>query len=363
MIVVMELQSTLREKAAVVHLAEQHELSVSVWETSSGYQIGLAGEAPDGFEERLTDCSGVIEVRSDAPGWLLVARDTQPEPTRVRVGRAVFGGNEVVVVAGPCSVESPEQMRTVAEGVANAGAGALRGGAFKPRTSPYAFQGLGREALELLAEAKRQSGLPIVTEIMDVRELDMVAEVADVLQVGARNMQNTPLLQALGGVRRPVLLKRGMSATLEELLFAAEYIVSAGNPQVMLCERGIRTFGRHCRSTLDLAAVAALKAKSHLPVVVDPSHAAGLRSLVEPLALAAVAAGADGLLVEVHPRPDQAKSDAAQQLDLAAFSSMMERIDAVARAIGRQGHGRPAQSDPVATGVSSRPPHSVQLPS
>ncbi len=336
MIVVLEPQASLQSKATIVRLAEQHELSVRVWETQSGTQIGLAGSVPSDLESQLAACAGVVEIRSDAPGWLLVSRDTQAEPTRVRVGRAVFGGPAVPIIAGPCSVEDSTQMRTVAEGIAKAGASALRGGAYKPRTSPYGFQGLGPDGLALLGEAKRECGLPVVTEILDVRDIERVAEVADVLQVGARNMQNTPLLRALGEVRRPVLLKRGMSATVEELLFAAEYVVSAGNPQVMLCERGIRTFTRHSRNTLDVAAIAALKEQTHLPVLVDPSHAAGRRALVAPLALAAVAAGADGLLIEVHPRPEHAKSDAAQQLDVPTFGDLVTQLDAVARAIGRR---------------------------
>jgi 3-deoxy-7-phosphoheptulonate synthase len=251
-------------------------------------------------------------------------------------GRVAVGGRSIAIIAGPCSVEGRDMLLDAARAVRDAGAVMLRGGAFKPRTSPYAFRGLGEEALDILAEAREATGLPVVTEILDPRHLERIEQTADVLQVGARSMQNFALLAELGGTRKPVLLKRGLSATIEELLMAAEYILAAGNPNVILCERGIRTFETATRNTLDVAAVPVLKARTHLPVIVDPSHAGGHRELVEPLALAAVAAGADGLIVEVHPRPAEALSDGDQSLTPDDFTRLVYRCDAVARAVGRR---------------------------
>jgi 3-deoxy-7-phosphoheptulonate synthase len=256
--------------------------------------------------------------------------------TIVRIAdRVSVGGDAVVLMAGPCSVEGREMLLDTARAVQAAGATVLRGGAFKPRTSPYAFRGLGEEALDMLAEARALTGLPIVTEVLDVRTLELVARYADVLQVGARNMQNFALLAELGHVRKPVLLKRGMSATVAELMMAAEYVVANGNGQVILCERGIRTFETATRNTLDIGAIAVLKRETHLPVIVDPSHAAGRAHLVPALAIAAVAAGADGLLVEVHPKPEIALSDGEQSLTPDEFSSLADRVRTVAAAIGR----------------------------
>jgi 3-deoxy-7-phosphoheptulonate synthase len=239
------------------------------------------------------------------------------------------------MMAGPCSVESEKQIMQAAEGVAAAGARLLRGGAFKPRTSPYAFQGLGGDALKMLAEVRASTGLPVVTEVMDTRQVDLVAEHADMLQIGARNMQNFPLLAEVGRVRRPILLKRGLSATIKELLMAAEYIMANGNHDVVLCERGIRTYETATRNTLDIAAIPVLKRESHLPVIVDPSHAGGDAALVAPLAFAAIAAGADGLIVEVHPNPECALSDGDQSLEPAAFATLMRQVAAFAAAAGR----------------------------
>jgi 3-deoxy-7-phosphoheptulonate synthase len=255
--------------------------------------------------------------------------------TRIAFGGAELGGRQVVVVAGPCTVESREMLRETAYGVRDAGAQGLRGGAFKPRTSPYSFRGLGEEGLKMLAEVRAETGLPVVTEVMDTRQVELVAGYADVLQIGARNMQNFSLLAEVGRLHRPVLLKRGMSATVQDLLMAAEHVMSQGNMNVILCERGIRTFETATRNTLDVAAVPVLKRETHLPVVVDPSHAAGYSPLVTPLALAAVAAGADGLLVEVHPDPERASSDGDQSLTIAQFGVMMEALRPVAEAVGR----------------------------
>jgi 3-deoxy-7-phosphoheptulonate synthase len=251
----------------------------------------------------------------------------------LEIGGRRIGGDSFALIAGPCTVESREQLLDTARTVEDAGATMLRGGAYKPRTSPYAFQGLGREGLRLLAEAKAETGLPVVTEVMDMRDIDAVLQVADVVQVGARNMQNYPLLAEIGRSARPVLLKRGLSSTLDELLMAAEYVLNEGNPHVMLCERGIRTFETAYRFTLDLMAVPVLKERTHLPVIVDPSHAAGRRELVGPLSLAAAAAGADGIIVEVHPEPEEAICDGPQSLraeDFAAFAAAVEQATALA---------------------------------
>ena len=285
----------------------------------------------------IGDVSACIESIQAMPGvetavaisapYKFVSREFRKKPTRIRVDGTEVGGAEFVVMAGPCSVENEKQIMEAAEGVAASGAKALRGGAFKPRTSPYDFQGLELEGLKLLAKAREATGLAVVTEVMSERDVEMVAEYANIMQVGARNMQNFALLKALGKCGRPVLLKRGMSSTIKELLMSAEYITAYGNPNVMLCERGIRTFETATRNTCDISAVPVLKELTHLPVIVDPSHATGKRSLVPSLSRAAVAIGADGLLVEVHPCPERAISDGAQSLDLAQFRAMMKSLD------------------------------------
>jgi 3-deoxy-7-phosphoheptulonate synthase len=272
---------------------------------------------------------------SVTPRIKLAVKGEDRKVTTVRVGDFLVGGDRIAVIAGPCSVESREQMMEAAHAVKAAGATMLRGGAFKPRTLPYSFQGLGEEGLRILAEAREETGLPVVTEAMAPEEVGLVEEYADVLQIGARNMQNYPLLKRVGRACKPVLLKRGLGSTIEELLGAAEYILHGGNPDVILCERGIRTFQKITRFTLDITAVPLLKEVSHLPVVVDPSHGTGHRELVAPMARAAVAAGADGLLIEVHPNPDEAKSDGAQSLRPEGFSSLMRELGPVARAIAR----------------------------
>jgi 3-deoxy-7-phosphoheptulonate synthase len=268
---------------------------------------------------------------------MIVTRPTGGQEGQVVLeisGRRI-GGDHFAIIAGPCAVESREQLLETAGLVGRAGAALLRGGAYKPRTSPYAFQGLGREGLRLLAEAKAQTGLPVVTEVLDARDVEHVLEVADVLQIGARNMHNYPLLSEAGRTRRPVLVKRGLSSTLDELLMAVEYVLREGNEQVVLCERGIRTFETAYRFTLDLAAVPALKERTELPVIVDPSHAAGRREIVEPLSVAAAAIGADGLMVEVHPRPEQAICDGPQSLRAADFAAYVERVEAAAQLAGK----------------------------
>jgi 3-deoxy-7-phosphoheptulonate synthase len=266
----------------------------------------------------------------------LVSRDRTPEATVVEVRGRRVGNGYLGLVAGPCTVESREQTLESARAVAAAGATWLRGGAFKPRTSPYSFQGLGAEGLRLLAEARDETGLPLVTELLDPRHVAAVAEVADIVQIGARNMQNVPLLAEAGSAGKPVLLKRGPSASLDELLMAAEYVAQTGNAQVILCERGIRTFEHSTRYTLDISAVPVLKSKTHLPVIVDPSHAAGRRDLVLPLARAAVAAGADGVMVEVHPDPERALCDGPQLIPTAQFAELADAVRAQAALLGKQ---------------------------
>ena len=335
MIAILAPDCTLRDKAEVVRFLEREGLRVQVSELPQATIVGVLGSASDDVATRLATLPGVREVKRSAHPYPLVSKEHTPQPTRVKAGGTVVGGRSIVVAAGPCTVEDHDQLLTTARGVAAAGARLLRGGAFKPRSSPYSFQGLGEDGLKLLAEARATTGLGIVTEVVAPEDVDLVARYADVLQVGARNMQNFRLLSALGGQPRAVLLKRGMMATVEELLLAAEYVVSAGNPRVILCERGIRTFETATRNTLDVSAVPVLKERTHLPVIVDPSHAAGKRELVPALSRAALAAGADGLIVEVHPEPERAVSDGRQSLTLDGFASMMEGLGRVATALDR----------------------------
>jgi len=290
--------------------------------------IGVVGERELVYSLEMEGFPGVSEVIRVLKPYKLVGRDFQAEDTVVRVGAAEIGGGTFGVIAGPCSVESREQMMAVAKSVKASGATMLRGGAYKPRTSPYAFQGMGLDGLKLLREAGDSAGLPVVTEVLDVRDAETVAEWADVLQVGARNMQNFMMLEELGKMRRPVLIKRGLSATIEEVLSSAEYVLKGGNRDVIICERGIRTFETYTRNTLDLAAVAAFKMLTHLPVIVDPSHATGRRDLIAPMSRAAIPAGADGLIIEVHPDPEHAKCDGPQSLDLDAFAELTSTLGA-----------------------------------
>lgn len=306
--------------------------------------IGCIGDVAVLREESLRRLPGVESVVRVGKSYKLVSREFVAERTIVRAGDGpgmTIGGEEIAVIAGPCSVEGREMLRVTADAVQAAGAAILRGGAFKPRSSPYAFQGLGKQALELMAEVRAETGMPIVTEVMDTRQVELVAEYADMLQIGARNMQNFPLLAEVGRTRRAVLLKRGLSATLKELLMAAEYIMAQGAKDVILCERGIRTFETATRNTLDLAAIPVLKAESHLPVIVDPSHAAGRADLVAPLAYGAIAAGADGLMIEVHPRPETALSDGDQSLTPDAFTELMQGLAPFVNAAGRTLAGAP----------------------
>jgi 3-deoxy-7-phosphoheptulonate synthase len=306
--------------------------------------VGEVGPKKEHLMSRLGALPGVETITPISRPFKLTSREFHPEDTVIRVLDAVVGDGSLTVMAGPCSVESRDQLFETADAVAGAGATILRGGAFKPRTSPYSFQGLGVEALRYLAEARERTGLPVITEVMEPNQVDIVAEYADILQIGTRNMQNYSLLTAVGRVARPVMLKRGYGATVEEWLMAAEYIVSSGNPNVILCERGIRTFETYTRNTLDLAAVPLLHHLTHLPVIVDPSHATGKRWLVKPLAIGGVAVGADGVMVEVHPNPEDALSDAEQQLTIAQFREMMEAIVPVHE------HVRSLHGDPLVAG-------------
>jgi 3-deoxy-7-phosphoheptulonate synthase len=327
MIISMKLHATRQEIDQVCNRVHEFGYKIHSIEGEERVVIGVVGVGD------VTACLESVEampqvekaVRISAP-YKFVSREFRLEKTQIRVNGHEIGGDHFVVMAGPCSVESEQQILTTAEAVVKAGAHLLRGGAFKPRTSPYDFQGMEEEGLKLLRKAKQATGLGIITEVMSDRDVNLVAEYADVLQIGARNMQNFALLKALGPCGKPVLLKRGMSSTIKELLMSAEYIVAHGNPNVILCERGIRTFETATRNTCDLAAVAVLDELTHLPVVVDPSHATGKRSLVPALSRAAVAIGADGIIVEVHPCPEKAISDGAQSLHTAQFARMMSDL-------------------------------------
>ena len=298
--------------------------------------IGITGNRGAVDRPVFESLPGVLEVIPVTHGYKLVSREVKPEDTVVSVGGVPVGGRRFVVAAGPCAVESREQTLTVARLVKDAGATLLRGGAFKPRTSPYSFQGLGEEGLKILAAAREETGLPVVTEALDPDGVDMVEKYADAIQVGARNMQNFSLLKRCGRARKPVLLKRGLAATLEELLMSAEYILAEGNYQVILCERGVRTFSDFSRNTLDLAVVPAVKGLSHLPILVDPSHGTGRRDKVAPMSRGAVAVGADGLLIEVHHEPDAALSDGPQSVTPEMFADLVRELRQIAPVVGRQ---------------------------
>ncbi|HET9594006.1 MAG TPA: 3-deoxy-7-phosphoheptulonate synthase [Anaeromyxobacteraceae bacterium] len=335
MLVVMKPHATQAEVEAVADKIRSLGLTPHAIPGAQRVAIGITGNKGPLEPELFCSMPGVADAIRVSQPFKLVSREVKEEDTVLDVGGVRLGGSAIAVMAGPCSVESRDQLLEAAHGVKKHGATFLRGGAFKPRTSPYEFQGLGEEGLKLLALAREATGLKVVTEVMDADDLHMIAEYADVLQIGARNMQNYSLLKRLGAVQKPILLKRGPAATIRELLMAAEYIVSNGNYQVALCERGIRTFETMTRNTLDLNAVPVLKALTHLPVVVDPSHGIGLRKHVPAMARAGVAAGADGLIVEVHPAPERALSDGHQSLALPEFAELMQQVRIIAGAIGR----------------------------
>jgi 3-deoxy-7-phosphoheptulonate synthase len=337
MVIVMQEGAT---DAQIQHVIDRLVVSGFNVHRSTGEShtvLGAVGVHRDFDHRDFELLDGVREVMRVTQPFKLASRQFNPQGTIIDLGRGVtIGGNEVLVAAGPCSVESREQIHIIAESVAKSGAKILRGGAFKPRTSPYAFQGMGEKGLELIREAAEKFGLFTVSEVMDASQIQMMIGYVDILQVGARNMQNYHLLRALGEVRKPILLKRGMSATMEELLLSAEYILAGGNPEVILCERGIRTFETYTRNTFDIAAIPVIKKLSHLPMMGDPSHGTGRRDKVAPMARAAVAAGADGLLIEVHNDPDHALSDGAQSLDPGQFERLMGELRIIAPAIGRR---------------------------
>ncbi|PKQ20835.1 MAG: 3-deoxy-7-phosphoheptulonate synthase [Actinobacteria bacterium HGW-Actinobacteria-6] len=335
MLVIMRDHATQAEVDHVVGLLHEAGAEAHLSQGEVKTIIGVIGDREVMYALDLEGLQGVEQVIRVLKPYKLVSRDFQPEDTVIKIGSATVGGGAFAMIAGPCSIESEEQLFATARAVKASGATMLRGGAYKPRSSPYAFQGMGLEGLKLLRAAGDEVGLPVVTEVLDVRDAEIVAEWADVLQVGARNMQNFMMLDELGTINKPVLLKRGLSATIEELLSAAEYVLKGGNRDLMLCERGIRTFETYTRNTLDLAAVAALKTLTHLPIIVDPSHATGRRELVAPMCRAAVATGADGLMVEVHVDPEHARCDGPQSLRPAEFDALVSDITPLVTLEGR----------------------------
>ena len=336
MIIVLKPDVTQAQiKSFSDELKARHNVSVNVWRGTEKTVLGLIGDTAD-IDIEYVGAQDIVEnVRRVQEPYKKANRKFHPDDTVIKVGDVSIGDGSLQIIAGPCSVESHEQITEIAKRVKAAGAGILRGGAFKPRTSPYSFQGLRAEGLELLSEAKKETGMPIITEIMSTAHLPLFEDV-DIIQVGARNMQNFELLKELGHCGKPVLLKRGLANTIEETLMSAEYIMSSGNNQVILCERGIRTFESYTRNTLDISAVPIFKKLSHLPVIVDPSHAAGITWLVEPLSAAAVAAGADGLIIEVHNNPQKALSDGAQSLTPDQFDKVSSHIFSLAKSLGRK---------------------------
>jgi len=334
-LIVMDRGATGEEVERVVAAAERLGLKAHPIPGAQRTAVGITGNKGAVTTAVFEALPGVLEVIRVSHPYKLVSREFHPEDTIVSVGGVPVGGTRIVVIAGPCAVESLEQTVTIAREVKARGADLLRGGAFKPRTSPYAFQGLGEEGLRILAAARDATGLPVVTEVLDTAHVELVAAYADCLQIGARNMQNFELLKKAGKTGKPVLLKRGMSATLEEFLLAAEYVLAESNPNVVLCERGIRTFSDFTRNTLDLSVVPAVERLSHLPIIVDPSHGTGRREKVVPMSRASIAAGADGIAVEVHNNPAEALSDGPQALTPGMFSELMSQIRPIAMAVGR----------------------------
>jgi 3-deoxy-7-phosphoheptulonate synthase len=334
-IIIMNMKATENDVATVIKRVEKEGFRTHLSQGEERSIIGVIGDERRLDRGAIARMNGVDRVVPVLRPFKLASRDFQPEDSKISINGHTFGENKVLVMAGPCSVESREQMVETAIAVKEAGAHLMRGGAFKPRTSPYSFQGMGEEGLKILAEAREATGLSVVTEVMAPEQVELVAKYADVLQIGTRNMQNYALLNTVGQSKMPVLLKRGMMSTIEELLMSAEYIMSNGNHKVILCERGIRTFEKYTRNTLDINAVPVLKELTHLPVVVDPSHATGKWTLVKAASKAAVAAGADGLIIEVHPNPAEAFSDGEQSLKPHRFAELMAEVRQVAKAVGR----------------------------
>jgi len=335
MIIIMKMNATPQDVEAVITRVEKTGFKTHLSRGEERSIIGVIGDERKLDQGGISRMDGVDRVVPVLRPFKLASRDFHPEDSKISVNGHIFGDNKIIVIAGPCSVENLDQMMETAVAVKEAGAHLLRGGAFKPRTSPYSFQGLGEEGLEILAQVRAETGLHVATEVMAPEQVDLVSKYADVLQIGTRNMQNYALLNAVGKSDKPVLLKRGMMSTIEELLMSAEYIMSNGNHKVILCERGIRTFEKYTRNTLDINAVPVLKELTHLPVVIDPSHATGKWTLVKAASKAAVAAGADGLIIEVHPNPAEAASDGEQSLKPQRFAELMQEVRRVAAAIDR----------------------------
>jgi 3-deoxy-7-phosphoheptulonate synthase len=331
----MKKDSTEEDLAAILKRLEEIGLSGHTIIGVERKVVGVVGQVYPELADELETMPGVDDIVPISKPYKLASRELKPDDTTIQVGNVVIGGGQTVVMAGPCAVESEEQLMSTARAVKAAGGHILRGGAFKPRTSPYSFRGLEEEGLKILAAARQETGLPIITEVMTVRDIDLVARYADILQIGARNAQNFVLLEEAGRAGTPILLKRGFASKVQDWLLSAEYVMSQGNRQVMLCERGIRTFETATRNTMDLSAVALAKRLTHLPVIADPSHGTGKWYLVEPMAMASIAAGADGLIMEVHPNPDHALSDGAQSLTFENFRLLMDRAKAVGAALGR----------------------------
>ena len=341
----MKVGSSDKDIDSVVKRIESAGLKTHVSQGVERTIIGVVGQIYPELQDMLEMVHGVDEVIRVSKPYKLSSREFHPLDTTVKVGDVTIGGKDVVVMAGPCAVESEQQLFETANAVKAAGANILRGGAFKPSTSPYQFRGLGEQGLELLARVKKEVGLPVITEVMSTDDVELVAAYADILQIGARNMQNFSLLEKVAKTCKPVMLKRGLSATVQEWLLAAEYILAQGDGQLILCERGIRTFETYTRNTMDISVIPIIEKVSHLPIIADPSHGTGKWYLVIPMALAAVAAGADGIMIEVHPHPDMALKDGAQSLTFANFQQLMSQIEYVARAVGRHMAGSSAGAE------------------
>ena len=335
MIIVLRPKTTAKQIEHIVKKLKEHGVAVHVSKGTERTIIGAIGNESVISELPLAAMPGVEKVMPILKPYKLVSREFRKENSIIKVGKETIGGKKIAIMAGPCAVEGRKRLLAVGDEVKKYGANFIRGGAFKPRTSPYSFQGLGEEGLKYLAECREKTGMPVVTELMDPRDTEVVVKYADVIQIGARNMQNFSLLKEVGLTRTTVLLKRGLSATIKEFLMSAEYIMSQGNHNVVFCERGIRTFETYTRNTLDLSAVPILKKESHLPVVVDPSHGVGIREFVAPMAMAARACGADGIMVEVHQNPEEAFSDGDQSLKPNAFGQMIKELKAIAKVVGR----------------------------
>lgn len=336
MVVVLEKNVTQEQLENIIKHLEDYKFSVHKSTGEEQIVLGAIGVQPTFDIRKIKVLDGVSEVYRITEPFKLASRSFKKENTEIKIKDVVIGSDEVVIMAGPCSIENEEQIFKLAEIVSKAGAKILRGGAFKPRTSPYSFQGLGEDGLKLMRKAADKFGLLVITEVMETSHIELIESYTDIFQVGARNMQNFPLLRDLGKTSKPIMLKRGMSATVEELLMSAEYILASGNKEVMLCERGIRTFETYTRNTFDLSAIPVIHKRSHLPIIADPSHATGLRDKVIPMARAAVAAGADGLMIEVHHEPEKALSDGPQALLPEQFTELMKQVKAIAEVIGRK---------------------------